>query len=492
LYVGLSTTSSTASITASDTTSEVSLQWVRIVPWLVCGIISALSLLWAAAPTYDPWSWLVWSRELTGHSLQEFSSAGATGWKPLPVLFQAPLNLLGFSNVPTLWVWISRTALFMIPVFGWRLGRMSAGRLGGLAGAVAAALTPGMLLYLGGLSEPIVALFLLVMVEKGLQEKGLAAWLAGLGAVLGRPEMLAIVAPAGLWMSYRKNLKIPYLIIGIIGAALLWMSGDWISGGKPLAVAGRADVSQEPTMIQHTAWPAWYMITHQPLGWVLIGAGLLAGIAAWVWQDRVGKVLSLLILFGAGGLILFTQFGYPGVPRYIAPVLPALTIMVGIAVAHTVQKLVKNPAKQMIAAITMILVLALPQSIGQAHSNLKWYQSKNQQTVALKNLVSSLGGHRFFKECWGAAPEPANLTSALAYYADLRLDRTGRSVTRGINPRRAPQVLLVRDRSSEWVVSQAKAHRLNVTKLGSHGKWSIWSTLDARGRSCGHKILFRA
>ena len=55
--------------------------------------VGALSLLVVApAPSYDPWAWLLWGRELAGG---ELSTAEGPAFKPLPLAVCALLSSLG-------------------------------------------------------------------------------------------------------------------------------------------------------------------------------------------------------------------------------------------------------------------------------------------------------------------------------------------------------------------------------------------------------------
>ena len=47
-------------------------------------LIGALSLLIPSTPSYDPWAWIVWGREIVHLNLQ---TTGGPTWKPLPVIF---------------------------------------------------------------------------------------------------------------------------------------------------------------------------------------------------------------------------------------------------------------------------------------------------------------------------------------------------------------------------------------------------------------------
>ena len=43
-----------------------------------------------AGPTYDPWAWITWGREITEWNLD---TRTGPSWKPLPVLFTTPFAL---------------------------------------------------------------------------------------------------------------------------------------------------------------------------------------------------------------------------------------------------------------------------------------------------------------------------------------------------------------------------------------------------------------
>ncbi|MGB2712513.1 MAG: hypothetical protein WBC33_13500, partial [Conexibacter sp.] len=55
-----------------------------------CLALAALTLLAPSSPSYDPFAWLVWGRELDGG--EPFGLAGGPSWKPLPVLLAAPFS----------------------------------------------------------------------------------------------------------------------------------------------------------------------------------------------------------------------------------------------------------------------------------------------------------------------------------------------------------------------------------------------------------------
>src|ERR671914_1314461 len=95
-----------------------------LIPIAACIGLGALSLLLPSEPSYDPWAWFVWSREIAH---LELDTEGGPSWKPLPVLvlaFAAPLG----DDVPvTLWIALARAGALLGLVLAYRLGARVAG-----------------------------------------------------------------------------------------------------------------------------------------------------------------------------------------------------------------------------------------------------------------------------------------------------------------------------------------------------------------------------
>src|SRR2546423_13457624 len=85
--------------------------------------IAALSLLIPSTPSYDPWSWLVWGREIAHFDLV---TTGGPTWKPLPVIFTTVFSLFGSAS-PDLWLVVARAgalvAVAMTFKIAWRISR---------------------------------------------------------------------------------------------------------------------------------------------------------------------------------------------------------------------------------------------------------------------------------------------------------------------------------------------------------------------------------
>src|SRR5581483_2923212 len=85
---------------------QLSLARLREAPFasalLACVALALISgAVLPTVPSYDPWSWIVWGREVFDPHLSLLIGGGSS-WKPFPVLFTAWYGL--FSAAPWLWV----------------------------------------------------------------------------------------------------------------------------------------------------------------------------------------------------------------------------------------------------------------------------------------------------------------------------------------------------------------------------------------------------
>ena len=175
------------------------------------GICLALAILsWALLPSvvsYDPWSWLVWGREVTDPALP-FVVSGGPSWKPLPFLFTVVWGLAG-GGAPTLWLITARTGGLLGIVAGARLAHRLAG--GGRCGQVAAVLgafgvvltEQWMYYFLRATSETIVVAATLWALDRllaGRRTQALWLWIA---LALMRPESWPLLALYAVWLLAR-------------------------------------------------------------------------------------------------------------------------------------------------------------------------------------------------------------------------------------------------------------------------------------------------
>src|SRR5258707_7212296 len=59
---------------------------------VVALVVSGLWLLVSRQPTYDPYAWLIWGRQIGDGTLD---TVAGPSWKPLPVMLSTPFSWLG-------------------------------------------------------------------------------------------------------------------------------------------------------------------------------------------------------------------------------------------------------------------------------------------------------------------------------------------------------------------------------------------------------------
>jgi hypothetical protein len=205
--------------------------------WLAVLGLAALSLLGPSTPTYDPWAWIIWGREIVHLDL---STVDGPSWKPLPVLLTTPFALFG-GLAPYLWLLVARAGVIAGIVMLFRLGR----RFGGLPGAFAAAapyalawwtLRNGAL----GSSEGLLVALVLLALERHLDGRPRSAFLFALGAALLRPEVWPFFGLYGLWLLWREPRLRLLVIAGFASLPALWFLPEWWGSGDPLRAMHRA------------------------------------------------------------------------------------------------------------------------------------------------------------------------------------------------------------------------------------------------------------
>ncbi len=319
--------------------------------------LAALSLLFPSTPSYDPWSWLLWAREIV-HGHLTITSSG-TSWKPLPMIFAVPAALFG-NAAPNLWLMVARAgaiaAVVMVFRLAWRLTREVGGLFGELpAGAsdIGPALVAGLIgaVSLGlsasgaflssnalGYSEAFAAALLMISIERLLDGRPRQAFIVGFFVALDRPEIWLFWGLLGLWLLWRDPGARVFVVVSAVLVLALWFVPVKLGCGsftcsvsralKPrsnsLAFASNpfeAELSQAawPTMLLRIKVPAALLVLAVAgLTWRAVRRGGLAALAQPRNRARIATALMAV-----GGLIWFvviaimTQIGFSGNNRYL-------------------------------------------------------------------------------------------------------------------------------------------------------------------------------
>jgi hypothetical protein len=335
----------------------------------------ALSLLYPSTPSYDPWGWLLWGREILHANL---NTVGANTFKPLPVLFTLPFALLGKAQ-PDLWLVVARAGMVFAIAMAFRLaaritvwfgagpaGRRGLSRVLGygpavLAGSVAALTVLISPQYIRngalGYSECLGAGLVLLAIDRHLDDKPRQSFLIGFFPALDRPEIWPFWGLYGLYL-WRRDPGARRLIVALFALVpVLWFLPEYWGSGH-LFRGVQHDLHPTAGAPAYTKCPfctemksAVYISL---LRTTVIAAALAVGAAVAIRRALRGRtgaigsalreqahtpagiVLSLAILALAWFLEIsvMTQYGFSGNQRYMiiggAPVMVIGGVAVGL------------------------------------------------------------------------------------------------------------------------------------------------------------------
>src|SRR3954471_4149055 len=369
--------------------------------------LTALSFLAPAAPTYDPWAWIIWGREILHLDL---STAAGPSWKPLPVLLTTPFALFG-GLAPDLWVFVARAGTIAGVVMLFRLGRRLGGVPAGVAAAVPYALAPWTVRNGAmGNSEGILVALALAAVERQIDGRPRAAFAFALGAALLRPEAWPFVGLYGLWLLWREPQVRALVIAGFAALPALWLLPEWWGSGDLLRAAHRAQNPRGNSLafaddpIRAVLDQFTTMLTP------VVGIGLAALVLVVLWRRWPGRreVAILGVLLGGAALwvaevALMTSDGFSGNVRYL--VMPAalgcLAAGVGVgwlARAGFGRRIAGTSAAALAVSAVVGLGFAAP-ALHRVPTDIRavTYQARLNDRVG--GLVARAGGSQRLKAC---------------------------------------------------------------------------------------------
>ena len=292
---------------------------------LGCLVLAALAHYLPAGPTYDPWAWIIWGREITELDLD---TRTGPSWKPLPVLFTSPFALAGDAAAPELWLIVAQAGGLLAFAFTYRLAARLAGWPAGLIAAAGLVLADEFIRnFARGNSEGLLVAFCLWAVECHLDGRRTQAFLLGVAGGLLRPELWPFLLAYGLWLMWREPRRRGLVVACGALTLVLWFLPEWWGSGDPLRAAARArDPNPDSAAFADDPFLETFrraeLVLMTP---VLLGAVLGLG-AALVRRDRVRLVLAAIAAVLMVAVAAMTQAGFAGNLRYVA--LPAALVCV--------------------------------------------------------------------------------------------------------------------------------------------------------------------
>ena len=392
-------------------------------------LLAALSLLLPTVPTYDPWSWIVWGREITQLDL---NTVNGPSWKPLPVVVTTIGAVFG-DGAPWVWMLVARAGAIAGVALTFLLARRLAGPAAGIAAAVAVALAPWYLRNAAlGNSEGLMVALLLAAVLAHLGGRRGWAFAFAIGCGLLRPEAWPFLGLYALWLLWEDRSRLLWLGASLAGMLAAWLGPELWGSGDPWRASDRAQQpnADSPAFADRPGLQVVENAVDMVPAPALAGA-LVALVLALVLRRRRSErrtvALGLLALAAAwiGLVAAMTVGGFSGNQRYLV-VPAALLAVVGAAgivwmIVLVAPRLRRVPAT---AAAAGGLVLAATFAAPMADSLPAMVRGVEYQvslTRDLEPLVAEAGGAERLLACGRAYTGPF-LVPAVAWELGVHIE----------------------------------------------------------------------
>jgi hypothetical protein len=308
---------------------------------LLLAVLTAI--VWPTIPSYDPFSWVVWGREVTDPQIGFFVGGGPS-WKPLPFLFTTVYG--PFAGAPALWVITARIGGIAGLIGGYRVAFTLTARAGlprwaAVAGGLFAAIGVGLTIdwsyyFFRGSSEPILIAVALWAVDRLLAGRHWPAFLLVAVEGLMRPEAWPFLLLYAIWMwRHEPALRTRALVLlALLAQPAAWFVPPWISTGQPFLAASHAS-----SYNGHLGSNPFLTVIGrgrelQPLPMLVLGVVAVL-IALWCSRQALGAmwsarrpdwagvppelVLGAIVVAWWVVVVGMTLDGYPGLERFFLP-----------------------------------------------------------------------------------------------------------------------------------------------------------------------------
>lgn len=405
------------------------------------GLAAALlSLLVSSSPTYDPWSWLVWGREVGQLDLD--TRAGPV-WKPLPVMFTTVLSVTG-DAAPRLWLVVARAGALLAVVMAYRLGCRLAGRVAGLAAALALLTTDELVGYLApmGMSEPLLAAAVLAAFERHLAGRRGQGFAAGVAACLLRPEAWPFLGLYALWLwrsppspselvtpRRSRHRGVGGAIATLVAIPALWYLPELWGAGDLFRSSRRAQIPTEggPLLQDVPGLAVLETAARYPAAPVaaLAGVALVFAVVAYARRRQQAStlVVGLAALAWTALVAVMAQARLAaGDRRYLFVPVVLAAVLAGVGVARLVAAAAARAPRWGGALAAVVLAAAATPAVvnraSQLDEDLDGLRYQETLMADLRLLIDRAGGPAAVRSCGHTFSGPYMLP-AVAWHMDL-------------------------------------------------------------------------
>ena len=466
-------------IMARGTGRRVSLPVAIVAGSLLLGF---LTLLLPSAPTYDPFAWIIWGREITQFDL---TTIDGPSWKPLPVIVTTITAPFGEAS-PYIWVAVARAGAIAGVLLAGLLAARLAGWVGGILAAVGlAAMSWWVRNGAMGNSEGIMVALVLGAALCHLQGRKGWAFTFAIGAALLRPEAWPFLGLYALYLLWEDRSRLKWLAIGLASLPLLWLAPEYWGSGNAFRASDRAQNprSDSPAFADDPA----RVVIENGIGLapaLAVAFTVVAvALAAFVAARRTGAlsrrlpdtrsaiaVLVLAVLAAAwiGLVAVMTVRGFSGNSRYLIVPAALLIVLGGVGAGWAVRAALGRPTVPLAAGAVAVAIFGtvlvapdashLERSFGDIEYQADLYHD-------LGRLIDDAGGADHLRECGQAFTGPF-----LVPHVAWRLGVHSHEV--GLRPPGGPAVVFhVRHTKHGFVAPPYTRARPNL--LGREGHWAL-------------------
>jgi hypothetical protein len=391
-----------------------------------CVALAALSAaVLPTVPSYDPWAWIVWGREIVDPHLS-FATGGGPSWKPLPVFFTTVYGLFG-GAAPTLWVITARAGGLLALVAAYRLGARFAGWIAGVVAVLGVLLTQDWFYYMfRGTSEPMLVGASLWAIERHLAGRRGQAFSLTLAAALIRPEAWPFLGLYALWLWFAEPRLRVLLVAGIAAVPFFWFVPPWIGSGQPFLAASHAK-AYNGHLGNHPSLEALRRAGDLQILPVLIAAAIGVAIAWFKDRDRVVVGLAVGALAWVVLVVAMVVAGYPGLERFFLPAAGVFCVLAGIGVARVAGLAGGGAATVGLAALLLAISIPLATSRISTASAQKGIADRAVKRLdELSSAVRAVGGTKRVFPCHSSFTAVNHgVQTALAWKLQVTLGRVG-------------------------------------------------------------------
>ncbi len=411
---------------------------------LGCFVLAAISAaILPTVPSYDPWAWISWGREVTDPHLS-FAISGGPSWKPLPVMFTTIWALFGSAAAPTLWVITARAGGFLGMVAAYLLASRLVSRDGRgprwapvAAGLIAAA---GILVtqdywdeWFRGTSEPMEIATALWAVLAFLDGRRGWAFVFGVATSQLRPEAWPLVVIYAVWLWWKEPQLRVLVVLGLISIPFFWFVPPWVGSGQPFLAAIHAEEYNGGLGSDRLFGVLGRGVDIQLLPVLL--AGVVAVVFAWFDKPRDWLVLALAGATLAWWVVVvgMTLDGYPGLERFYLPAAGMTCVLAGVGIVRLAlfgARAIPTARTAVGIGLTAVLVaITIPFVGGRINEAGAEEKIASQAVTRLDQMtaaVAAVGGHKGVFPCKSSfAAVNHSVQTALAWKLHVTLGRVG-------------------------------------------------------------------